>query len=83
MAGKLVAAGVYGASRAKLNEYVAPFSSKLPVGANLADNVGMMIALYGVKRFVGGKVPYVSQIADAGMLIEAAMIGNDIVSGMA
>jgi hypothetical protein len=78
--GGLVAAGAYGASREWLSVKIAPLTSKIPMG-NISDEVGMMGVAYLAKRFVGKKVPFVANIANAAMIIEAARVGSAIASG--
>ena len=76
----LLSAAIYGAAREKVSVKISPMTSKIPAG-NIADEVGMLLVGYGVKKFVGSKVPMLSDAAKAGMYIEAARIGEAIAKG--
>ena len=78
--GTLLGAAVYGGLRARLSNMVSPLTAKIPLG-NIADEVAMLGVGYGAKKLVGHKVPLVKQIANAGMLIEAARIGEATATG--
>ena len=78
--GKFVGAGIYGASREILSNQLAPLTSKIPLGT-LSDEAGMFAVLWAGKKFLGRKIPLVNDIANAGMLIEAARIGAAVASG--
>lgn len=79
--GQMIAAGGYGAVRARVSNFVAPLAQKLPFAGNIADEVAAMIGLWGAKKLLGSRVPLVTKVANAGMLIEAAQIGQAIGSG--
>lgn len=81
--GTLLGAGLYGAARAKVAEFVSPVTSKIPIGGSLADNIGMLGTAWAAKKFLGRKVPMITQVANAAMLVEAAQIGQEIASGQA
>jgi len=76
----LLSAAIYGAAREKISVKISPLTNKIPAG-NIADEVGMLLIGYGIKKFVGGKVPMLSDAAKAGMYIEAARIGEAIATG--
>lgn len=78
--GKYVGAAIYGGVREKLSDALVPVTSKIPLG-NLSDEAGMIGVLFLAKKFAGGKVPLVKDIADAGLLIESARVGATIASG--
>lgn len=78
--GKYVAAGLYGAGRQKFAEWITPVTARIP-GGSMADEIALFGAALAAKKFVGNKVPYVKDIAEAGMLIEAAAIGEALASG--
>lgn len=80
--GGLVAAALYGALRGKIAVWIQPISSKLPLGS-YTDEVGMLGVNWAAKKFIGNKVPMVSNMAKSGMQIEAAQIGYKIGSGLA
>jgi len=74
----LLAAGLYGAGRQYLATWIQPVTSKIPMG-NIADEVGMLAANWAIKKYA--PMPILKQAASAGMLIEAAAIGQAIASG--
>jgi len=76
----MLGAIAYGALRAKMSNALAPLTAKIPLG-NISDEVGMIIALSLAKKFMGRKVPLVSQVATAGTYIELARIGEELISG--
>lgn len=76
----ILAPVAYGAVRQKMSTALAPYTAKIPLG-NLADNAGMLAALWATDRFIGNKVPMIRPIAKAGMQIELALIGGAIASG--
>lgn len=73
-------AGIYGAFRGRLSNALMPVTSKIPLGG-ISDEVGMFALLWAGKKFIGNKVPMVGDIARAGMLIEAARIGEAVALG--
>jgi len=75
-----LAAGVYGAGRARLSNALAPFTSRIPFGG-IADEVGLFATAWAAKKFLGNRVPFVSDVARAAMLIEAARMGEAIATG--
>lgn len=77
---QLIAAGLYGAGRGWLANFIAPVTARIPFGG-IADEVGMLGANWAIGKFIGGKVPLLRQATKAGMLIESAAIGQAIVSG--
>lgn len=78
--GALLGAGVYGALRNRISSAVAPLTSRIPFGG-IADEIGMLGINWAARRFIGGRVPLVKDMAKAGMLIEAASIGNALAGG--
>ena len=79
-AAAIMGAGIYGGVRAKLSNVVAPLTVKLPFG-NIADEVGLGIVALVSKKFLGRKIPLVKDIANAGLLIESARIGEAVATG--
>jgi hypothetical protein len=71
-------AGLYGALRQKLSIALDPISSKLPFG-NLSDEVVLFGALWASKKVL--KNPTYHKIATAGMIIEAARVGEQLATG--
>jgi len=79
-AGRLLGAGAYGAVRGRLAQAVSPLLANIPGGA-IADEIGMLGVAWAAKKFIGGKVPFVADMAKAGMVIEAAAIGQALSTG--
>lgn len=78
--GLMLGAGLYGAVRSKMSNFIAPYTTWIPGGA-VADEVGMLLANYGVKKMVGNKVPMLKDVLKAGKTIEYARIGETIAMG--
>lgn len=74
----LVGAVVYGAARQQISTAIAPFTQRIPLG-NIADEVGMIALAFAAKKFV--RNPMVNNVANAAITIEAARIGEAVVSG--
>ena len=79
-AASIMGAGIYGGFRAKISNVLSPMTSKIPLG-NIADEVGLGIAALITKKFLGRKIPLVKDIANAGLLIESARIGEAVATG--
>ena len=76
----VLGAGVYGAFRAKVSDYLSQYTSKIPLG-NISDEVGMgLLCLIG-KKFIGRRVPLAKKVFEAGLLIESARIGEAVATG--
>lgn len=78
---QLLGAGVYGVGRGYLAKIVEPMMTKV-LGNTLgsvADNVGMLGANYILHRFIKNNM--VRKVTKAGMLIEAAQIGQELAAG--
>lgn len=77
MAGVIIGGGVYGAGRTYLSNLVAPVTSQMPGGV-LADN----LVLGAICWFAAKKVrnPTIRNVAKAGLAIEAALAGQDLVA---
>jgi hypothetical protein len=78
--GKMLGAGVYGATREYISNALNPVTEKIPLG-NIADEVVMIGALTLGKKFLGKKVPMANDYANAGILIESARIGATLAAG--
>lgn len=76
----LMGAGLYGAARQRISSTVAPFLGRLPGGA-IADEIGMFGVNWAAGKFIGRKVSIIRDMAKAGMLIEAAAIGEALAGG--
>jgi len=77
---KALAAGIYGAGRARLSNLLAPFTSRIPLG-NVGDEVGMVVGLQLLKKFAFKKAGVLREAATAGQAIEFARIGEAVASG--
>lgn len=76
----LLSAGIYGAFRSRVSNYLSQYTSKLPLG-NVADEVGMgLLCLIG-KKFIGSRVPLAKKVFEAGLYIECARIGESVATG--
>jgi len=80
LGGIVVGAIAYGAVRSKISTALMPVTAKIPLGS-ISDEVGMLVTLTLAKKFIGHKVPLVSQICTAGQYIELARIGEEIANG--
>lgn len=76
----VLGAGVYGAFRAKVSNYLSQFTSKIPLGT-ISDEVGMGLMCILGKKFLGRKVPMLKKVFDAGLVIESARIGEAVATG--
>lgn len=75
----LVAGGTYGALREKVSMLISPVTSKIPIAGNLSDEIGMFALSYVLNKNVRNKL--IKDVSAAGMLIEAARMGDAVVSG--
>lgn len=78
--GIMLGAGLYGALRSRVSNMVAPYTSFVPGGA-VADEISMLLAMYGAKKVLGNKVPMLNDVIKAGKVIEYARIGETISMG--
>lgn len=78
--GGLLGAGLYGAVRARVSNYLQQYTNKIPLG-NVSDEVGMLAVNYVAGKYIGRKLPIVRDMAKAGNMIEAARIGEAIATG--
>lgn len=69
---------IYGASRAKVSNAIAPLTSKIPILGNLSDEAGMVFLNYMVAKNTGGML---RNIALKGLVIENARAGEAIGGG--
>ena len=76
----MLSAGIYGALRTKISGYIQPVVRNMPFG-NIADETGLLLTAYMAKKFLGRKIPMLSKVANAGMVIESASIGQALASG--
>lgn len=75
----LIGGGAYGAVRSKVSDLLAPVTSRIPLGS-IADEVGMFALAYLAHK-KGGKM--LKNVAMAGMAVEAARMGEALISGSA
>lgn len=69
---------VYGAARSKVAQLLSPITSKVPLG-NYADEAVMGALSYFVAK---GKVKFIPKnVGLAGLMIESAVVGQDVVNG--
>jgi len=84
LVGQAVGAAAYGAVRERMSIALDPITQRVPMG-QYADEAVMLTANYllasGKVPFVN-KVPFVRQVAKAGLMIEAARLGEQLVRGM-
>jgi hypothetical protein len=76
--GALIGAGIYGAARGRVSSYIDPIlTSKLGALGGYADEAAMI----GVNWAVGKFFPAARPVTKAGMMIEAARVGEKMASG--
>ena len=68
----------YGAVRPYISNLMAPLTNMIPAG-NLADEISMGLVDYLVAKKIGGTI---GKIASKGLIIENAMIGSSVSSGL-
>lgn len=73
-------AALYGALRAKMSGYLAPYTEKIPAGA-VSDEVGMVVATQLLKKMVFKRAGLARNALNAGQQIEFARIGEAIAMG--
>lgn len=73
----LVSAGAYGALRSRISTLLSPVTSKIPLG-NIGDEVGIFFLANYLK-----KQKTLKPFAKAAMYIEAARIGEAVITGEA
>jgi len=80
----IISGGVYGASRAKVNTMLLPLTSKLPFQmGDYADNAVMGVLSWALAK---GKIPMINKfpiarkIGKAGLIVESAMAGSDLMN---
>ena len=78
LAGLAISAAIYGAGREKVSQAVLPISQKMGLGS-YSDEVGMGILSFVVAKYTKGML---KQIGKAGLTIEAARIGSQMLSGI-
>lgn len=68
----------YGALRPMVANLIAPVTNMIPLGG-ISDEVGMGLLNYFVAKKTGGLI---SQMATKGLVVENAMIGSSLGSGL-
>ena len=66
----------YGAARATVSKWLAPLTAKIP-GGKYADNILMGTVGWLVSKY--GRVPLLKRVGKAGLLVESAFLGADVV----
>lgn len=77
---KMLAAGLYGAVRARMSNFLAPYTSRIPIGA-VGDEIGMVVALQLIKKFALKKAGVLRDSMTIGQSIEFARIGEAVATG--
>ena len=75
----ILPAGIYGALREKVSTMLDPVTSKVP-GGSVADELVMGLASYIVAKKTKGTL---REIGRAGLVIEAARVGEAMIDGSA
>lgn len=76
----LIGGGLYGAVRRYVDGWVKPITSKIPLGT-IADEVALFTAAYFLNKNVKDKTA--KQVLQAGMVVEAARMGEALSDGSA
>lgn len=75
----MLTGALYGAVRPYIAQAVSPLTSKIPVVGNYADEAGMgVIGYFAAKGTFGNQF---KEVGKAALIIEAAQIGSDVVTG--
>lgn len=75
----MLTGALYGAVRPYIAQAVSPLTSKIPVVGNYADEAGMgVIGYFAAKGTFGTQF---KEVGKAALIIEAAQIGSDVVTG--
>ena len=77
---KALAAGLYGAVRARTSNTIAPYTSRIPLG-NVSDEAGMLLVSTLAKKYLVKRSGVLRDALTAGQTIELARIGEAIASG--
>jgi len=80
----MLAAGAYGATRPFIEEKIAPFTSKIPMVGNYADEVALGTVGYLLAK---GKMPFfkgklAKSAGTAILVIESARVGSGLAQGL-
>lgn len=78
--GKATAALLYGAIRARTSNFLAPYTSKLPLGS-VGDEIGMIAVSVAAKKYLFKKSGVLRDALSAGQTIELSRIGDALASG--
>ena len=77
---KVGAAMLYGAMRSRTSAYLSQYTSKIPLG-NISDEVGMFLVAAAGKKFLFKKAGIIRDALTIGQSIEAARVGEAVISG--
>ena len=75
-----LASMIYGAIRGKTSNYLAPYTSKIPLG-NISDEVGLIATSYIGKKYLFKSAGVMRDALSTGQKIELARIGEAVMSG--
>ena len=77
---KALAAMLYGGTRSKTSNLIAPYTARLPLG-NVSDEAGMLIVTTMAKKYLVKRAGVARDALTAGQTIELARIGEAVASG--
>lgn len=77
--GSVATAGLYGALRSKISD-MNPIKNYLGGFGTYADEAGMIIGGLVAKKFI--KNPMAKKFIDKGLIVESAMLGSQMASGV-
>lgn len=77
-----IAAAAYGAVRPKVEEMIQPFTSKIPVVGNYADELVLGGVGYLAAKGKFGNNKIVKSAGTAILILEAARVGNGLAQGL-
>jgi len=77
-----LAAAAYGAARPKVEEMIQPFTSKIPVVGNYADELVLGGIGYFAAKGKFGNNKIVKAAGTAMLILEAARVGNGLSQGL-
>jgi hypothetical protein len=82
--GTIAGGAIYGIGREYANSALAPITAKVPLG-KYADNVVLGAVSYFLAKGkipLLNKIPMSKEIGKAGLVIESAMLGQDLAGGL-
>jgi hypothetical protein len=76
---KMLFGVMYGAGRSYASQLITPITSRIPFLGNYADEAGMLALSYFAAKGTFGAT--FKEVGTAGLYIESALVGKDIVTG--